>query len=304
MRIGLINELHGRGGDAPNWNSTLERARLASRVGFDIFVFEDALMYRGDNDGQTQGVWESTTIAGALAASTTTIGLGHSVLNSVYRSPAMVASIATTLDEISNGRYVLGIGAGNTPESDYLGFGFPIDHRFARFAEAIQIIHPLLKTGRVNFQGRFYSAKEAELVLRGPSTTGPLINIAAGGPRMLSLAARYGDAWNWWTYDESPAEFDERCGPIFEMLGAALESEDRDPSRFRRTLDVYSVVAPGYQPVPGRSGMITGSNDEIADHILSFAKYDVTEVRCDVWPHHDDAITAMKPIVELVRGAD
>ena len=122
MRIGLINELHGRpggGSEPPTWTSISKRAELAEKVGFDSFVFEDALMYRGyRNEGETVGVWESVSMAAALCATTSSVTIAHSVLNSPYRSPAHLASIATTLDEISGGRYVLGIGAGNTPDSD------------------------------------------------------------------------------------------------------------------------------------------------------------------------------------------
>ena len=196
MRVGLVAQLHGRpGADLnPSWQSLSDLASTAERAGFDMFVFEDVLMYRGE--AATDGCWESMTIAGALAASTRTISFGHSVINAPYRNPAMTASMATTLDEVSGGRYVLGIGAGNSPLSDYEGFGFPTDHRYSRFAEAIEIIHTLLRTGRVEHSGEFYSANGAELVLRGPSAQGPEINIAAGGPRMLELVARYADAWN------------------------------------------------------------------------------------------------------------
>lgn len=154
MRIGLINQLHGRpAGDlpAPSWASIRQRANVAETVGFDVFVFEDALLYRQENT--THGLWESVSIAAALAATTDRIDLGQSVLNSPYRSPAMTAKIAETIDEISGGRYVLGIGAGNTPDSDYEAFGFPIDKRYSRFAEAIYIIHALLKKGAGRLRG-------------------------------------------------------------------------------------------------------------------------------------------------------
>lgn len=169
MRIGLINQLHGRpdgGTPAPTWESISARAAAAEAAGFDIFVFEDALLYRGD--AATDGVWESVSIAAALAASTSKIDIAQSVLNSPYRSPALTAKIAETIDEISGGRFILGIGAGNTPDSDYEAFGFPTDRRFSRFAEAIQIIHALLKHGRVDFEGEYYSARNAEMVLRRP----------------------------------------------------------------------------------------------------------------------------------------
>jgi alkanesulfonate monooxygenase SsuD/methylene tetrahydromethanopterin reductase-like flavin-dependent oxidoreductase (luciferase family) len=304
MRIGLINQLHGRpDGDvaAPTWNSVRERALTAEEAGFDVFVFEDALLYEGEET--RDGVWESVSVAAALAAATERIGLGQSVVNSPYRSPAMTAKIAETLDEISGGRYVLGIGAGNTPDSDYEAFGFPTDRRYSRFAEAIQIIHSLLKTGRADFAGEFYSAKQAELVLRGPRPQGPPINIAAGGPRMLGLVARYADAWNWWGWDETFDQIKERLKPLIDQLQAACEEEGRDPGSLERTFDLYSVVAPGFDTsVADMTNPVSGSADEIAEQLLRLGDLGFAEVRCDVFPQTTAAITAMQPVVELVQA--
>ena len=128
MRIGLITRLYGRpDGDtpAPSWVSISERATVAEAAGFDTFVFEDGLLYRSEET--TDGVWESVSIAAAVAATTSRINLGPSAVNSLYRSPAMMAKIADTIDEISGGRFVLGIGAGNTRDSEYAAFGFPTD---------------------------------------------------------------------------------------------------------------------------------------------------------------------------------
>jgi len=121
MRIGLVMGLHGgpAGGEreAPRWGGIRERAREAERIGFDLVVLEDALLCRDEDE--TVGYWESSTMTAAVAASTEHIGIGHSVINAVYRSPALVAKLAETLDEISGGRYVLGIGRGNVPDLDY-----------------------------------------------------------------------------------------------------------------------------------------------------------------------------------------
>ena len=304
MRIGLINELHGRPGGptpAPTWDSILERATTAEEVGFDSFVFEDALLYRWP-DGNTDGVWESGSIAAGLAATTSRIVIAHSVLNSPYRAPALTASMATTLDEISAGRYVLGIGAGNTFDSDYEAFGFPTDSRYSRFAEAIQIVHGLLKTGHVNFDGEFYSVKDSELVLRGPSPTGPPINIAAGGPKMLGLVARYADQWNWWAYDESVDQIQVRFEPILETLGLALEESDRDAASLVRTVDLYSIVPPTIDADHELANPVKGSANQVAEFILRLEEMGFAEVRCDLLPKTVDAIEAMAPVVELVHG--
>jgi alkanesulfonate monooxygenase SsuD/methylene tetrahydromethanopterin reductase-like flavin-dependent oxidoreductase (luciferase family) len=309
MRIGLIAQLQGLPeGElrAPSWRTTSERASAAEAAGFDIFVFEDALLYRGKE--VSYGVWESVSIAGAVAATTNRIHFGQSVMNSPYRSPAMTAKIAETLDEISQGRYVLGIGAGNTPDSDYEAFGLPKDKRYSRFAEAIEIIHGLLKTGTIDFEGEFYSAKQAELVLRGPRPDGPPINIAAGGPKMLHLAARYGDAWNWWGWDETLGQMSERMQPLIDQLDQACESEERDPATLGRTFDMYTVVPEGFGAVAAHDdgfemdNPITGTSEEIAAHILAIGELGFDEVRCDVFPKSAAAIEAMRPVVELVHA--
>ena len=308
MRVGLITQLHGRpGGDAPapRWDSIRQLAATAEAVGFDMFVFEDALLYRGEKT--TDGAWESVSIAAAVAATTSHIDLGQSVVNSPYRSPAMTAKIADTIDEISGGRFVLGIGAGNTADSDYEAFGFPTDRRYSRFAEAIQIIHALLKKGAVDFEGEFYTARQAELVLRGPREQGPPINIAAGGPKMLQLVARYADAWNWWGWDETLEQIGERLGPIIELLEQACAAEDRDPVTVGRTFDLYTVVPEGSSNKDGTvDGLdmkqpVTGTSRQIADFILGLGELGFDEVRCDLFPKTSTAVEAMRSVVEIVH---
>ena len=301
MRIGLINQLHGRPGpDQPTWNSVRARASTAEAVGFDTFVFEDALLYRGESE--SSGCWESVSIAAALAAVTKRMTIGQSVVNSPYRSPAMTAKIAETIDEISGGRYILGIGAGNTPDSDYRAFGFPADRRYSRFSEAIQIIHALLKTGTCDFEGEYYAVTAAEMVIRGPRPEGPPINIAAGSPKMLGLAARYADAWNWWGWDEIHDEMLNRMKPIVAMLEDACDDANRDPSTLARTYDLYTVTPPGFSS--DGSGMdqpVTGSANQIAERILGLGELGISEVRCDVYPKSIEAISSMQPVVDLVH---
>ncbi len=303
MRIGLINQLHGGPGGAqpaPTWESISTRAVAAEAAGFDIFVFEDSLLYRWEE--HTDGVWESVSIAAALAATTKRIRIGQSVINSPYRSPAMTASIATTLDEISGGRFILGIGAGNTFDSDYEAFGFPTDKRYSRFAEAIQIIHTLLKNGQIDFEGEFYTVKEGELVLRGPSPTGPQINIAAGGSRMLELVAKYADEWNWWGWDETFDEIQIRLDPIIETLELACEEEGRDPSTLVRTFDLYTVVPEGFSAEgSGLEHPVSGTSSQVAEFLLASGELGIAEIRCDVFPKTIEAIEAMQPVVELVN---
>ncbi len=299
MKIGLINQLHGASDGrwpSPTWESLRERALAAEAVGFDSFVYEDALLYR--NGESSKGSWAAVAIGSALAAVTSRIGIGTSVMNAPYRSAAMMANIAQTIDEVSGGRFIFGIGCGNTP-TDYEAFGFPTDHRVSRFEEALQIIHGLLKEGTVNFEGRFHSAKNSELALNAPRPQGPPIIVAAGKPRMLRLAARYGDVWNWWTYDSRGPE-QHSLNPIIDELERACDDEGRDPSTLGRCLDFYSVDALR----DGDNGAaVTGSAAEIAERLLAFRVLGFDEVRCDVQPWTTEGIQAMEDVVKLVHAA-
>lgn len=304
MRIGLITQLHGRpGGDTrpPTWESVALLARTAEDVGFDMFVYEDALLYRGEE--ATNGGWESMTISGGLAIETKRISYGPSVVNSPYRSPALAAKMAETLDEMSGGRFVLGIGAGNTADSDYRAFGFPTDKRYSRFAEAIEIIHSLLKTGAADFHGDFYSAEAAELVLRGPSGSGPRINIAAGGPKMLRLVARFADEWNWWAWGESVEQVADRMSGILDELQSACDEVGRDPATLTRTIDVYSIVPPGTDAAAAEmENPVAGGIDEIVEHLAALGDLGFTEIRCDLTTNDPAGVEAMAPVVAAVHA--
>jgi alkanesulfonate monooxygenase SsuD/methylene tetrahydromethanopterin reductase-like flavin-dependent oxidoreductase (luciferase family) len=298
MRIGLINELHGRPGSEPpppSWESLAARARTAEEVGFDLFVYEDALLYRGDQE--TYGCWEAASISGALAAVTERMRIGPSVFNAPYRSPALLARIADTLDEISGGRFVFGLGAGNTADSDYEAFGFPTDLRYSRFEEAIQIIHALLKEGRVDFEGTHHSAIDSELVLRGPRPLGPPIVIAAGGPKMMRLTARYGDEWNWWAY--GAAGFLDSLRPKVEAFDEACEAEGRDPATVMRSVDLYSFDTTGESDA---DHAMTGTAEQMAELILSHRELGFDEVRVDLLPKTIAAVEAFAPVVEMVHS--
>jgi len=215
----------------------------------------------------------------------------------------MVAKIADTIDEISGGRFILGIGAGNTSDSDYEAFGFPTDRRYSRFAEAIQIIHGLLKTGEIDFEGEFYSAKQAELVLRGPRPEGPPITIAAGGPKMLELVARYADAWNWWGWDESLGQIHQRLKPLIGLLDQACENQERDASTLGRAFDLYTVTPEGFSAEgSGMDQPVGGTTAEIAEFLLTLGELGFEEIRCDVFPKTVGAVEAMQPVVEMVHA--
>lgn len=295
MQIGVYLRLFGVPGgrpEPPSWSLLRTAAIAAEEAGFDRIVLEDALLYLDDNGNA--GVWDPISIAAAIAAQTTRIGISHAVLNNPYRHPALVARSAATLDEISGGRYTVGIGLGNTPD-DYPRFGIPADRRFSRFRESVVVIRDLLRTGRAKLDGEFYSVPDGELVLRGPRPDGPPIVIAAGKPKMLRLAAEVADEWNWWT--TTPAE-PEAMREIVAEMERACEETGRDPASLRRSIDLFSIAPPGIDGPSARA---------VADTLTPYAGLGFDEVRVNLTVPEPSAITAainaMTPMVELVHGA-
>ena len=172
-------------------------ARLAEDMGFDSLWVVDHLLYRLEGEDQPRGVWECWSFLSALAAITERVELGTLVLAMGWRNPALLAKMADTVDEISGGRLILGMGSGYH-RLEYEAFGFPFDYKVSRFEEAIHIVCGLLRDGQIDYTGTYHSARDCELKPRGPRANGPpiLIGTNTGSPRMQGLTARYADMWN------------------------------------------------------------------------------------------------------------
>jgi alkanesulfonate monooxygenase SsuD/methylene tetrahydromethanopterin reductase-like flavin-dependent oxidoreductase (luciferase family) len=291
MRIGVaLRMIEGADGQIPRWEHIRAQALAAEEAGFDLVTIADAITENG------RGYWEGMTLAGALADATSKIGIAHSVVNAPYRSPAVVARAADTLDEITGGRYVLGIGAGNTPD-DYAMFTMDADPRFSRFAEDMEVIASLLRTGTVDFDGEFEHAHADWWRPRGPRPQGPPIVVAAGGPKMVELTARLADGWNWWA---DASGITDHLPPIIEQLHRHL-----DGRTIHRSIDMYSFdpLAVVDDPPPG---VATGSVDEMASPILAMADLGIDEVRIEVYadpPRLAEATRAMSEVVDLVHAS-
>ena len=129
------------------WPEFRDIAMLAEDVGFDSIWIDDHLLYQERGAAEPAGNWESWSMLSAVAACTKTVELGNLVVCMGFRNPALLAKMADTVDEISGGRLIRGVGMGYH-EVEYRAFGFPYDHRYGRFEEGIQIVSTLLKTGR------------------------------------------------------------------------------------------------------------------------------------------------------------
>ena len=170
------------------WPEILDMARAIEDLGYDSIWLGEHLLYRFA-ERPPRGPWEAWTLLAGLSAVTSRVELGPLVACTNFHNPALLAKQAATIDEISGGRFVLGLGAGwNRTEFD--AFGFPYDHRIDRFEEAFTIIRTLLRDGAIDFDGRFYQARDCELLPRGPRPAGPPLMIGSARP----AHARHHDA--------------------------------------------------------------------------------------------------------------
>ncbi|MCP5149151.1 MAG: LLM class flavin-dependent oxidoreductase [Chromatiales bacterium] len=324
MRLGLMLPI-GAGalgeGRTARWADLREMARTAEAVGFERLFVPDHLLFRlspSENhirvdmpEGRTRGIWEAWTILAALAEATQRIHLGPLVACSSFRNPAVFAKMADTLDEVSGGRLVLGLGSG-WHEPEYHAFGMPYDHRVSRFEEALQIIVPLLREGRVDFEGEHYQARDCELSPRGPRPQGLPILIGAIRPRMMRLTAQYADIYDA-DYQLDPGEVVRR----FADLDAACAKVGRDPSTLQRTAGVRVALAaerPQGMPSAGdglavasydgmRQTVRFGDVDTLHEHVSTFAAVGVEHLTIALaHPAGPRGIEALAPLVARVHG--
>ena len=308
MQLGLLL----RNGDirAPSqertvgWAELREMGRTAEAVGFDTLWVADHLIYRRSKDialpeGESRGTWEAWTLLSALAVATERVTLGPFVACTSFRNPALLAKMADTLDEVSGGRLILGLGAG-WHEPEYDAFGYPFDHRAGRFEEALGIILPLLRTGRVDFAGQYYQARDCELRPRGPRPGGPPIWIGARRPRMLGLVAKYADAYH--TDMLLDVGGTEAAEELFRVLDDACRAIGRDPATIRRTSGSAIAVEGADQVVGGPPAVcLRGSTEEIADKLARFAAIGIEHYTFWLYPLSLQGIERLAPIVEAAH---
>ncbi len=282
------------------WPELRDMAQTAESVGFDSLWVGDHLLYR-DPDLPPRGPWEAWSVLAALAAITERVELGPLVACVSFHNPAILAKKAATIDEISGGRLILGLGAGwNEPE--YRAFGFPFDHRVERFAEAFAVIRGLLRDGEVDFAGRYHQARECILLPPSARKGGPLIMVGTMGPRMLRLAAQYADAWNaWFTWFGNRPE---GIAAVRKKVDAACAEVGRDPATLARTAAVL-VQVEGEQ-VARRGGQpetappLRGSPDELADQLRAFAAEGISHVQLVVEPITGRSIERLAPVLQAL----
>ncbi len=212
------------------WPDILALAEVAENVGFDrVYVCDHFIPSTASGDDAPGFMLEGWTILAALGACTTRIGLGTLVLGNTYRHPAVVANMAATLDCITNGRFVLGLGAGwQTNEHTAYGIDLPPPaKRLDRLEESCQVIRLLLTEEVSTFSGDWYQLTEARCDPK-PVSRLPLLIGGAGERRTLRIAARFADEWHTWA---SPEEF-RRKNAVLDQHCADV---GRDPASLRRS---------------------------------------------------------------------
>ena len=288
------------------WSDLLAMAQRAEEVGFDSLWVGDHLLYR-DPGEEPKAPWEAWSLLAALAAVTSRVELGPLVAATSFHNPAMLAKKAETIDEISGGRLILGLGAGWN-EVEYRAFGFPYDHRAARFEEAFTIIRTLLRDGAIDFDGTYYQARECELLPRGPRRDrgGPPLMIGSQGERMLRIAAPHVQSWNAWYawYGNRP----EDLGPLRDKVDTACRDVGRDPTTLERTVAaLVGLTGAIGRPTGDREGRhiapITGTPHELAEPLRAFARAGVAHVQLVLDPNTLAAIEEFAPVLEILdRG--
>ena len=280
MKVGVVMPIGPQDGTGvvPPWEATRVAALATEEAGFDSAWVYDHLLFRFGTD-PTQGIHECWTVLSAMAAITSRVELGILVLAMPFRNPGLLAKMAATLEDISGGRLILGVGCGwNEPE--FTAFDFPFDHRVGRFEEALEVLVPALRDGRASFSGRWHSAADLEIVPRYARPDGrptPIVDCrsrptdaAAGRPPRRRLEHRL-----------------DRPGvpapAAMEGLRAALAEAGRDPASLEITVGI-NVVLPEYADAEHPAlevteNSITGSPAELAAELRAYADMGVGHIQ-------------------------
>ena len=265
------------------WSEYLAMARAAEEVGFDSIWLGDHLLYRGAGEPE-RSPWDAWTQLAALAQATERVVIGPLVACLAFHPPGLVARMAASIDEISGGRFVLGVGSGwNEPE--FRAFGLPFDRLASRFLESFEIVRRLIGSERVTSDGTFFQADNAVL-LPPPARRIPLM-VGTKGPRQLAATLPYVDTWNTWFdwYGNTAEGFAVQNAEI----SAAAESAGRDPAELERSACVLVAFdsRARTRTRDAKAPPLEGSADHVAGALRDLAAAGA-----------DEAILVLDPITE------
>ena len=274
------------------WPELAAMIRRIEELGFDSIWTGDHFLYHTP-DGEANAPWDAWSVLAAAAAMTSRVELGPLVTPVGFYNPAVLAKKAATVDEISGGRLVLGLGAGWN-EVEFRGYGVPYDHRIS-----------LLQEGEIDFEGEYFSARDCQLAPK-PRPGGPPLMIGSVGERMLEITLPYVTAWNVWHTDTHNSP--EGVAPPRALVAAACEKVGRDPSTVDATV-VVLVRMPGGKGRWQGEGLdrtpnpLKGPPEIIAEELRRYARAGVKHVQLVVDPITIESLEGLAPALELLgRG--
>jgi alkanesulfonate monooxygenase SsuD/methylene tetrahydromethanopterin reductase-like flavin-dependent oxidoreductase (luciferase family) len=274
------------------WPDYLDLARRVEAAGYDSVWVGDHLIYDLP-DGSTRGPYEAWTTLAAIAAVTERVELGPLVASTSFHAPAMLAKQAATVDAISQGRLILGLGAGWN-RREYDAFGFPYERRVSRFEEALAVIVPLLREGRTTFHGQLFDLDDCVLDPPPVREGGPPVMLGSNSPRMLSIGLPVVDAWNvWWSiYDNSVERFADVKAEVDALMPEG-----------RAVVGTAAVLV----SLPGGKGRLMGetydarvtqvSPDHLGDHVRGMADAGATHLQLVLDPITAESIDVVAEVL-------
>jgi len=283
------------------WPELIAMTQAAERVGFDSAWLGDHLVYDLP-DGTPRGPWEVYTSVAALSAVTTRLQLGTLVSSLGFHDPAMIAKMSATIDAVSGGRFVLGVGAGWN-EREYRAYGLPFDRRVDRFEEAFGLVRRLLAGETVTHSGTYYTLDRC--IIDPPPTRpgGPVLMLGSNSPRMASIGLPHVDSWNvWWSiFGNTPEGFAE----VVADMRARTAAVGRDPDAVEATACVYVQVPGGVGRTMGDPSMaritpLRGDPQELAEQLAAFGAAGASHLMLVVDPITQDAIEWLGQVLDVL----
>lgn len=296
FEIGVCLPVNQYGPEAatPRWSEIRQVAINAEQMGFDTLWIPDELVWTSESN-PPQGFWDGVSMCGAAAAVTSKIKIGSWVLSALHRNPGIIAKTAETLDEISGGRFIFGLGAGHGDEQAHM-FGLPQDAVGARWEEALQIIVPLMRGGKATFAGKYHAAHDLIQTPTGPRPNAIPLLIGGQKQKGMRIAALNGDIWS--TYAEKLSSLEE-LGPRLTLFEEVCAGAERDPTTIGRAAGLS--VRP-LEPAQADNRRVSGSAEQIADSFRAFRDAGFTQVDLMVSPGTVEAFDALAPVVEMLAA--
>ncbi len=314
MKIGVLLPMWtgSYAGATASMRQLLDFSRHAEAAGLDSLWFTDHLYFEAYTDFRAVGIelppewagimggqWECWTALAAVAAVTSRIGLGTLVSNTGFRNPALLARMADNVADLSDGRLILGLGAGDFV-TEHRAYGFDFERHVSRFEESLKVLGPLLRGERVSYAGEFVRAEDAALLPRAASGTPPvLIGTLLGKPRMSRLVAEHADLWNCMIAfgDCGIATFLDAWAPI----EAACERHGRDPATLARSATVAINFTDGPYGIVPTAVPFAGSLRQIADRCAEYAEAGCTHLSVAPHPWNEAGVDCLSEVISLLR---